>query len=58
MEDPQLSVAAKNVDVSTASGKVTLKGSVKSKAERNAIEAKVRDIAGAAEVESDLQVKP
>jgi hypothetical protein len=56
-QDSSLSASAKNVDISIASGKVTLRGNVKSQAEKKAIEAKARDIAGAAEVESRLKVK-
>ena len=56
-QDESLSSAAKKVQISIASGKVTLRGNVKSQAEKKAVEAKAREIAGAAEVESRLTVK-
>ena len=56
-EDQNLSPAAKNIDIVTASGKVTLRGTVKTKAEKKTVEAKVRDVAGMADVDSHLQVK-
>jgi hypothetical protein len=56
-QDASLSASAKNVDISIASGKVTLRGNVKSQAEKKAVEAKAREIAGAAEVENHLKVK-
>jgi osmotically-inducible protein OsmY len=55
--DQNLSPSAKNIDIVTMSGKVTLRGTVKSRAEKKAVEAKARDIAGPEEVESQLRVK-
>jgi osmotically-inducible protein OsmY len=57
MQDDKLSNAAKNVEITIANGKVTLRGTVKTRAEKKSVETKARDIAGAAEVESRLQVK-
>jgi hypothetical protein len=56
-QDDKLSDAAKNVDISIADGKVTLRGTVKTRAEKKSVESKARNIAGAAEVESRLEVK-
>ncbi len=56
-QDDRLSDSARNVEISTANGKVTLRGTVKTKAEKKSVEAKAREIAGAAEVESRLTVK-
>jgi len=57
IQDQKLSDTAKNVEISTANGKVTLRGTVKTQAEKKAVEAKAREIAGAAEVENRLEVK-
>jgi hypothetical protein len=54
--DENLSPAAKNVDIVTISGKVTLRGTVKNQAERKTVENKARDVAGAADIENLLQV--
>ncbi len=57
MKDKSLSFTAKNVKIITINGKVTLRGPVKSEAERTAIEATARRIAGSgAQVDSQLEL--
>ncbi len=56
--DKALSFNAKNVKIITVNGKVTLRGPVKSDAERASIEAKAREVAGAGQVDNQLEVKP
>jgi len=58
MNDKSLSFTAKNVKVITIDGKVTLRGPVKSEAERTAIEAAARRATGGdgARVESQLEI--
>jgi hyperosmotically inducible protein len=58
MNDKSLSFTAKNVKVITIDGKVTLRGTVKTEAERTAIEAAARRAAGGdgARVESQLEI--
>jgi len=55
--DGALSFTAKNVKIITVGGKVTLRGPVKSDAEKTAIEAKAKATAGVAEVDNQLEVK-
>jgi hyperosmotically inducible periplasmic protein len=57
MADDSLSFTAKNVKIITAGGKVTLRGPVNSDAERSAIEAAARKIAGVKQVDNQLEVK-
>ena len=57
MADDSLSFTAKNVKIITAGGKVTLRGPVKSDAERSAIEAAARKVAGATQVDNQIEVK-
>ena len=57
MADGALSFTAKNVKIITQSGKVTLRGPVKSEDERSRIEAAARKVAGAAQVDNQLEVK-
>jgi hypothetical protein len=54
MKDKSLSFTAKNVKIITIDGKVTLRGPVKSDAERSAIEAAARRVTG--NVDSQLEV--
>lgn len=54
MKDKSLSFTAKNVKIITIDGKVTLRGPVKSDAERSAIEAAARRVTG--NVESQLEI--
>jgi hypothetical protein len=54
--DKALSTNAHNVKVITRGGKVTLKGPVKTDEEKRAVEAKAAEIAGAANVTSQVSV--
>jgi hyperosmotically inducible protein len=54
--DKQLSTNAHNVKVITKAGKVTLKGPVKTDDEKKAVEAKAGEVAGAANVTSQISV--
>ncbi|MEI9942558.1 MAG: BON domain-containing protein [Pseudomonadota bacterium] len=57
MKDKSLSFTAKNVKIITIGGKVTLRGPVKSEAERSAIEAAARRAVGdGAQVDSQLEI--
>ena len=56
MHDKTLSFTAKNVKIITINGKVTLRGAVKTEAERTAIEKAASNIAGGAQVDSQLEV--
>ncbi len=58
VKDKSLSTSAHNVKIITQDGAVTLKGPVKSEEEKQAIEAKAGEIAGAGKVTSELQVAP
>jgi hypothetical protein len=57
MEDDSLSFTAKNVKIITVKGTVTLRGPVNSAAERAAIDAAAKRIAGAGKVDNQLEVK-
>jgi len=56
MGDSSLSFTAKNVKIITLNRKVTLRGPVKTAAERSSIEAAARKVAGAGMVDSQLEV--
>ena len=56
-DDKNLSTYAHNVKVIVRSGTVVLKGPVRTDEEKNAIEAKAVDIAGASNVKNELTVK-
>jgi len=58
VKDKSLSSTAHNVKIIAQDGSVTLKGPVKSDEEKQAIEAKASEIAGAGKVNSELQVAP
>jgi hyperosmotically inducible periplasmic protein len=58
VKDKSLSTDAHNVKIIAQGGNVTLKGAVKSDAEKQAIESKARQIAGDGKVTSELQVAP
>lgn len=58
VKDNSLSTNAHNVKIITQNGAVTLKGPVKSEEEKQAIEAKATQIAGAGKVTNELQVAP
>jgi hyperosmotically inducible protein len=57
MSDGSLSFTAKNVKIITTGGKVTLRGPVKSDAEKAAIESKAKSAPGVTEVDNQLEVK-
>lgn len=57
-EDSSLSGEARKIKVEAQDGRVTLKGSVESAEEKQAIEAKAAAIAGAESVTSELAIKP
>jgi hypothetical protein len=57
MADGSLSFTAKNVKIITQAGKVTLRGPVKTAAERDAIDAAARKVAGATQVDNQIEVK-
>lgn len=57
MADSTLSFTAKNVKIITQGGKVTLRGPVSTAQERSTIEAAARNVAGVAQVDSQLEVK-
>jgi osmotically-inducible protein OsmY len=58
MKDKSLSSYAHNVKIITQEGMVTLKGPVGSEEEKQAIEAKAKEVAGGDKVSSELVVKP
>lgn len=58
MADDSLSFTAKNVKIITMKGKVTLRGPVKTAAERSSIEGAARKVAGANMVDNQLEVAP
>jgi hyperosmotically inducible periplasmic protein len=57
-KDKSLSSSAHNVKIIAQNGGVTLKGPVNSQQEKQAVEAKAAEIAGAGKVNSELQVAP
>jgi osmotically-inducible protein OsmY len=57
MDDKSLSSYARNVKVIARNGTVMLKGPVRTEDEKSAIEAKAVEIAGAANVKSEITVK-
>jgi osmotically-inducible protein OsmY len=57
MKDKSLSTYGHNVKILARDGKVTLRGPVKSDAEKTAIEQKATEIAGAGNVTNELAVK-
>jgi hyperosmotically inducible protein len=58
VKDKSLSTTAHNVKIISQNGAVTLKGPVKSEEEKQAIESKATEIAGAGKVNNELQVAP
>ena len=58
MKDKSLSSYAHNVKIITRDGMVTLKGPVRSEDDKQAIEAKAKEVAGADKVTSELEVRP
>ena len=57
MSDKSLSTYAHNIKVIAQGGKVTLKGPVHSEAEKNSVEQKASEVAGAGNVNSEITVK-
>jgi Predicted periplasmic or secreted lipoprotein len=57
MDDKSLSTYAHNIKVIAQNGTVTLKGPVNTDEEKSAIQAKASEIAGAANVKSEISVK-
>lgn len=57
MDDASMSASAQNCKVITQDGVVTLRGPVASQAEKDAIEAKAKAVAGVARVDNQLEVK-
>jgi hyperosmotically inducible periplasmic protein len=57
VKDKSLSTDAHNVKIIAQNGMVTLKGPVKSDAEKQAVEAKATEVAGAGKVKSEIEVK-
>lgn len=55
-DNPSLARAAKNVDVSSDNGTVTLKGTVASKDDKKRIEDQVKDIDGVKDVDNEIEV--
>lgn len=56
--DSQKSVDARNIKIITQDGRVTLRGPVNSTDEKQAIEAIAKEVAGATNVDSHLEVGP
>lgn len=56
--DKSLSTYAHNVKIITQSGKVTLRGPVRTDAERATVQAKAADVAGAPNVTNEVSVVP
>jgi hyperosmotically inducible protein len=56
--DTKMSVNAQNIKIVTQDGKVTLRGPVKSDDEKAQIEKMAHDVAGAANVDNQLEVQP
>ena len=58
MDDKSLSTYAHNVKIIAQNGKVTLKGPVRSSDEKQTIEQKATEVAGAGNVVDEMTVKP
>jgi len=56
MDDEALSMAAKNIKIIAIDGRVTLRGPVKSEAEKAAIAAKAEQVAGPSQVDNQLEI--
>jgi hyperosmotically inducible protein len=57
-KDKSLSTYARNIKVISQDGTVTLKGPVRSAEEKKLVEAKAAEVAGAANVKSELDIAP
>jgi len=58
MADKDLSTYAHNVKIIAKGGKVTLRGPVRSDAEKQTIEQKATEVAGAGNVTNEITIKP
>ena len=58
VDDKTLSTYAHNIKVITRNGAVTLKGPVRSEEEKKLVEAKAAEVAGGANITSELEVAP
>lgn len=58
LEDQALSANADNVKIITSGGMVTLRGPVASEAEKAAVEAKAKAVAGVTDVVNQLEIQP
>ena len=58
MADKSLSTYAHNIKIITQQGKVALRGTVRTDAEKQIVQAKAADVAGAPNVTSDVSVVP
>ena len=58
VDDKSLSTYAHNVKVVAQGGQVTLKGAVRSEAEKKTVEAKAAEIVGASHVTSEISIAP
>jgi osmotically-inducible protein OsmY len=58
VKDKDLSTYAHNIKVITRNGAVTLKGPVRSEEEKKLVEAKAAEVAGGANITSELEVAP
>jgi osmotically-inducible protein OsmY len=58
VDDKDLSTYAHNVKIVSQNGKVTLKGPVRSEAEKKTIEQKAEEVAGAGNVTNEITIKP
>ena len=57
-KDKSLSTYAKNIKVVSQNGQVTLSGPVRTDTEKNSVEAKAVQVAGAGHVKNDIQIAP
>ena len=58
MDDESLSMTAKNIKIIAIDGRVTLRGPVKSEAEKAAIQSKAEQVAGPSQVDNQLEIAP
>ena len=58
MDDKSLSTYAHNIKVISQNGMVTLKGPVRTDAEKKAVEEKARTVAGNSKIKSEITVEP
>jgi osmotically-inducible protein OsmY len=58
LDQPDLSISARNAKVMTSQGKVTLRGPVPSDAERDTLVRVATEVAGAGNVDNQLEVAP